>query len=246
MSTNRATHLHVPCEATPAASREPRRGKVRCEPSRGGKDKAHPGRPRGAGLIHCVCGAGPDRQGTVGTRAPLGCAGLDCPGVGAPRNSFRAMSTPMSTRVVTSPLSWDICRQCVKRDLGTRALIRFAVDIGVDICVDVARAPCRHAHDRYTQSPLHLRSAGRRQTGAQRGRSRCAPRALPSFRLRAGRPRGVACGSLRAPHRGPKGCSPRAPLDCCRRSRYPAAQRSSNPPLGPGHSFYSIAPPCAR
>jgi len=32
----------------------------------------------------------------------------------------------------------------------------------------------------------------------------------------------------------------------CRRSRYPAAQRSSNPPLGPGHSFYSIASPCAR
>jgi IS30 family transposase len=32
----------------------------------------------------------------------------------------------------------------------------------------------------------------------------------------------------------------------CRRSRYPAAQRSSYPPLGPGHSFYSIAPPCAR
>ena len=32
----------------------------------------------------------------------------------------------------------------------------------------------------------------------------------------------------------------------CRRSRYPAAQRSNNPPLGPGHSFYSIAPPCAR
>jgi hypothetical protein len=32
----------------------------------------------------------------------------------------------------------------------------------------------------------------------------------------------------------------------CRRSRYPAAQRSSNPPLGPDHSFYSIAPPWAR
>ena len=32
----------------------------------------------------------------------------------------------------------------------------------------------------------------------------------------------------------------------CQRSRYPAAQRSSNPPLGPEDPVYSIAPPCAR
>jgi hypothetical protein len=32
----------------------------------------------------------------------------------------------------------------------------------------------------------------------------------------------------------------------CQRPRYPAAQRSSNPPLGPEDPVYSIAPPCAR
>ena len=46
----------------------------------GGKTEALPGRPRGAGLIHCVCGKCPDRQGTGATRVPLGYADLDRPG----------------------------------------------------------------------------------------------------------------------------------------------------------------------
>jgi hypothetical protein len=78
----------VPCTATPPASRESPQGEARRGTGRLKMDNAHPGRPLPAGPIHCVSGAGPDRQGTVGTRAPLGCAGLDCPGLDVPRNSF--------------------------------------------------------------------------------------------------------------------------------------------------------------
>ena len=56
MSTNGVTHLHGSCTATPPASRESSQGEARREPSPGGKEKAHPGRPVPAGLIHCVCG----------------------------------------------------------------------------------------------------------------------------------------------------------------------------------------------
>ena len=38
----------------------------------------------------------------------------------------------------------------------------------------------------------------------------------------------------------------RSVAEACQRSQYPAAQRSSNPPLGPEDPVYSIAPPCAR
>jgi hypothetical protein len=75
--------------------------------------------------------------------------------------------------------------------------------------------------------PLCLRPAGGRPAGAQRGRSRCAPRALPRLRLRACRPRGVARGPLRAPHRCPQGRSPRAAQRC-------PADKSSTPMLSIG------------
>ena len=59
----------------------------------GGKTEALPGRPRGAGLIHCVCGTCPDRQGTGATRVPLGCADLDRPGEVRGAFLFAVMST---------------------------------------------------------------------------------------------------------------------------------------------------------
>jgi len=88
-------------------------------------------------------------------------------------------SVPHSCHI-GSPLSWNICRRRVTRQLGARALIPFAVDIGVDISVDIAGTPCGHARDRDSQSPLHLGPAGRRPAGAQPARSRCALRSVSS------------------------------------------------------------------
>lgn len=65
MCTNRVTHLHVPCKATPST----RRALPWATTSRKGEEKAHPGRPGGAGPIVYF----------ASDRGSLGSADLDRP-----------------------------------------------------------------------------------------------------------------------------------------------------------------------